>query len=182
MKLIKIYNRLLVNFPTNKKYSDYYCEFLDELSNCVDDMIQNGKDEKLMNEALKLYFRHNELYFGDKDEDECIQYLLDDFGLFKDILNYEYGINRCEVCLNKGDIPSCVSCGREKYIEGNCPFCNKDTLVQGGYCEDCGKWNTDFKEEEEEDEILYEKLDNEYVYCCKCNKVHKNEESHDKIK
>lgn len=33
----------------------------------------------------------------------------------------------------------------KKHVDKNCYGCNEDTLVQGGYCQECGYWNKDFE-------------------------------------
>ena len=179
MRLKKYFDTLLFNYGKKcleNEASDNYCEFLDQLSDCVDDMIQNSEDEKLMNDALKLYFRHNELYFSDVDEKDCIKYLIDDFECFPDILNYEYNlIIVCNVCNGNGDLPECPNCGKTEIIYGNCPYCNKDTFVQGGYCEDCNRWYDEYEEEYKQTKDKYKCdvcLDEGQKFgCSKCNKV-----------
>lgn len=179
MRLQKYYDKILYNFaPSKGKLAyDEYCDFLDQFSDCLDDMIQNSDNEKLINEALKLYFRHNELYFNEnKTDEECVEYLIDDFECFPDILRYDYNmIIVCNVCNGQGDLPECVNCGKTEIIEGNCPYCNKDTLVQGGYCEECNRWYDEYNNEYKEYKNKYKCdvcLDGGQIYgCSKCNKV-----------
>lgn len=142
MKLIKYYNNLKEKFEKYDNIIDYesivldefysddvfdeliecYTQFIDVFSEYCDYIIENTKNEKLINQSMKFYFMINKDYFksnSDEDDIENIERIIYQFEPHNEILNYEFNIKDekiiiCNVCEGEGDIPNCIQCGKSK--------------------------------------------------------------------
>ena len=120
MKLIEFFEQLK-RFYNSKKYikddiediSDYYYIFLDFYSNLCDFMILNDKNNELLLQVLIFYYRFN--ICDELDILSCVKIIIESLENNEDILNYEFKLKKediCDFCLNEGDIPECILCGK----------------------------------------------------------------------
>lgn len=141
-KLFKIIKSCYKNFKESESEDDFLRldsaveEFLLQFDHYVDFVIKVYKDEYKLPVLEKWYNLTTCLEFEDMEIIPNLNAILKQFdnynestqSIFSDI---DY------VILNNVKL--------EEHISGNCFGCNKDSLVQGGYCEDCKCWDEEIR-------------------------------------